>query len=91
MISATLATVSILAQQSTGGGAGFAIGGVMMLLFIVIGLAATVFWIWMLVDALTSSMPSTEKLIWVLVIFFLHLLGALIYFFVGRGGRSAVA
>ena len=95
MISATLANVSILAQQtysnSSGSGAGFAIGGAMMLIFVLIGLAATVFWIWMLVDAITRPMDSTQKLIWVLVIVFLHVLGALVYFFVGRNGsRSAL-
>jgi hypothetical protein len=39
----------------------------------------------MLIHALTNKgLDSVEKLIWVLVIFFLHFLGALIYFFVGR-------
>ena len=44
-----------------------------------------IFWIWMLVDCLQNPrLQGTEKLIWVLVIIFLHGLGALIYFFVGR-------
>ena len=47
------------------------------------------FWIWMLVDCLTNpALDSVEKLIWVLVIFFLHLLGAIIYFFAAKD-RSA--
>ena len=48
-------------------------------------LLASAFWVWMLVDALTSTLPSTEKLIWVLVILFTHLLGAILYFAIARG------
>ena len=48
-------------------------------------LLASVFWIWMLVHAITNrSLGDGEKIAWVLVILFLHFLGALIYFFVGR-------
>ena len=43
------------------------------------------FWIWMLVDALTNpALDSVERAIWACVIFFLHLLGAIIYFFVAK-------
>jgi hypothetical protein len=54
-------------------------------------LAAFVFWIWMLIDAITNKgLTDTEKLIWVVVIIFVHFIGALIYFFVGRPkGRTA--
>lgn len=46
------------------------------------------FWIWMLVDCLMNPrVQGTEKIVWVLVIIFLNWLGALIYFFVGRGKR----
>ena len=51
---------------------------------------ASIFWLWMLIDAITNAaLNGTEKLIWVLVVLFLHLLGALLYFFVARGGRRA--
>jgi hypothetical protein len=47
--------------------------------------ALFVFWIWMLVDCLKNPrLQGTEKLIWVLVIIFLHWIGALVYYFVGR-------
>ena len=62
------------------------------LLFIIvllIILAASIFWIWMLIDVLTSAMPVAEKVLWFLVIFFLHLVGAIIYFVVRRSGRVA--
>jgi len=48
-------------------------------------LLAFVFWLWMLVHAITNSgVGDGEKIAWVLVILFLHFLGALIYFIVGR-------
>jgi uncharacterized membrane protein len=59
--------------------------------FILSGIAAIfaaigfVFWVWMLFHAITNNgLGKTEKIVWVLVVFFLNLLGALIYFFLGR-------
>ena len=78
------------------GGAGLfaAFGGLIILVWI-IGIIASIFWIWMLIDCLVSNMPTGEKILWFLVIFFTHLLGALIYFFVKRSSscdnRPAVA
>jgi hypothetical protein len=65
------------------------IAGLIGLLIVVclwgFGIAATIFWLWMLIHALTNKgIDSVEKLVWFLVIFFLHFLGALIYFFIGR-------
>ena len=64
----------------------------LMIVFWIIGILATLFWIWMLIDVLTSAMDGTDKILWFLVVFFLHFLGALIYFFVrrSRGGRVAM-
>ena len=60
--------------------------GLLLALFLGgLGLLACIFWIWMLIHAITNrGLDSIEKLIWVLVILFLHFLGGLIYFFVGR-------
>lgn len=65
---------------------GASVFGILFLLFfIALGVLAFVFWIWMLIDAIQNpGLSSTEKIVWVLVIVFLHFLGALIYFFVGR-------
>lgn len=79
---------SLLAQQN--GAPVFALGG-FFLVFIIIALIASIFWIWMLIDCLTSSKPTNEKVLWFLVIFLLHLLGAIIYFFVARGDRGRPA
>ena len=64
-----------------------AFGG-MMIAFVILGILATVFWLWMLIDAITKEPSGTEKVVWVLVIVFLHFLGALIYFIVRRSGRD---
>jgi phage shock protein C len=43
-----------------------------------------VVWIWALIDCLKSEKETTEKLIWVIVIVFLNILGALLYFFLNN-------
>jgi hypothetical protein len=59
----------------------FGLGFIGILLFVL----ASIFWIWMLIDCLLNPrLIGVEKLVWVLVIFFLHLLGAIIYFAIGR-------
>lgn len=65
---------------------GSSIFGVLAFLVVAaIGLACFAFWIWMLIHAITNKgLTDTEKIIWVLVVLFLHVLGALIYFFMGR-------
>lgn len=51
----------------------------------IVGLLAFLFWAWMLIDAIRWC-PSRDnlKLIWVLVIVFLSLLGAILYFVIQR-------
>lgn len=65
-------------------------GGAMVLVafFWVIGIATTVFWLWMLIDALANEPTTEHKILWFLVIFFLHFIGALIYLFVRKSGRT---
>lgn len=47
-----------------------------------------VFWIWMLVSAIQNKgLTDGEKTGWVLGIVFLHFLGSLLYFFIGRPKR----
>jgi len=70
------------------GMAGIGTGLLCFLPMLLIGLATTVFWVWMLVDCLTKeSSEGNDKLVWAAVIFFLHLLGAVLYYFVRRPKR----
>ena len=64
---------------------GALVGGfIFLILFaIVIGVLFLIFWIWMLIDCLKRDFKKdVEKIVWVLVIIFLHVLGAAIYYFV---------
>jgi Phospholipase_D-nuclease N-terminal len=62
----------------------FLVTGVLALVAVLLGIAACVFWIWMLIHAVTNNGIGTgEKVAWVLVILFLHFIGAIIYLFIG--------
>ena len=60
----------------------------MMILFCVLALAASGFWLWMLVDVLVNEPDPNQKILWFLVIFFLHFVGAIIYVAVRKTGRA---
>jgi hypothetical protein len=68
------------------------IGFFFFLIQAVIGLVVFVFWLWMLIHAITNKgLGDGEKIAWVLVILIIPFLGALIYFFIGKPkGTSAV-
>ena len=68
---------------------GFHVSELIFLLFFVIGILGTLFWIWMLIDCATKE-PSqgNDKVVWILVILFTHVIGALIYFFIRRPERK---
>jgi len=56
--------------------------------FMLLSLAGTLFWLWMLIDCLMNeSSQGNDKLIWVLVILFIPVIGSLIYFFLQRPKR----
>jgi len=65
-------------------------GGVGLIVLVsLIGVVSTVFWIVELVDAARRQFDSDlVKIIWLCVIFFLHFVGAIAYYFAGkRSGR----
>lgn len=77
----------LLAQNEDGI---FLLGGGMMLVMIILGLAALALWIWALVDAIKNrALSDTERIIWVLVILLTNWLGAVLYLLVGRKGGLA--
>lgn len=53
-------------------------------------LIGEIFWLWMLIDCVTRKFRSnTNKVIWVLVVVFGNIIGALVYFFfVKLGSRK---
>ena len=52
-------------------------------------LAATIFWVWMLVDcAQYETSDNSSKVVWILVILFTHFLGALLYFCIRKQARA---
>ena len=60
----------------------------MLFIIAVVALVACVFWIWMLISAVVNKgLNDGEKIGWVLVVLFLHFIGAIIYFFIGRPKR----
>jgi hypothetical protein len=71
-----------------------AVGGILVIAFVSLVvlpllLAFFAFWIWMLISAIQNKgVTEGEKIAWVLVIALLHLLGAIIYFFVGHPKRK---
>ena len=55
----------------------------------VVMFASFIFWVWALFDLLKSDFKdSTNKLIWLLVVFFLYAFGALLYLFIGRNQKK---
>jgi len=54
---------------------------------VAIAIAVFIFWIMMLIDAIKHS-PEKLKIVWVIVIIFTHVIGALIYYFVEKRPRD---
>jgi len=51
-------------------------------------LFGSIFWMWMLVDCATKESDlGNTKIVWLLIILFTHMIGALLYFFVRRPER----
>ncbi len=63
----------------------FFFGGLLGLFALAMVVLIFVFWLWMLVDCIQNpALDGTEKLIWALVILFLHVLGAVLYYLIVR-------
>lgn len=55
--------------------------------FFAMALAVFAFWLWMLVDCLAHEPPGMEKIVWILVILFTHVVGAVLYLVIRRRER----
>jgi cytochrome c oxidase assembly factor CtaG len=63
---------------------------ILHLLVAALVLGATVFWVSMIIECATKEPTGgNDKLIWIVIIIFTHLIGALIYYFVRRPQRMA--
>lgn len=59
----------------------FLLGGTMF----IFGIIALIFWIWMLIDCARRKFRNTvEKIIWIIVLVFAGIVGALVYLIVIR-------
>lgn len=67
-------------------GSGFVVGLFLVYGFLILlALAAFVFWVVEIIDAARRQFREPNmKIVWLLVIFFLHGLGAIIYYFAGK-------
>ena len=76
----------LLTLAQSEGDAGAAIFGLgFMCCFMIFGLAAFGFWLWMLIDCCTRTFPGeSDKIMWILIIALLGVIGAAVYYFVGR-------
>jgi hypothetical protein len=67
-------------------------GELTMILFLAFGLMALfgfVFWLWMLIDcAVNESDQGNTKIVWIIIIVFTNLVGAVVYFLVQRPKRD---
>lgn len=64
---------------------GFSIG-LPELAILLLVLAGTVFWIWMIVECATKD-RDPDRLVWTIIIVFTHIVGAALYFFIRRPVR----
>ena len=63
---------------------------IMELLVLLLALCGFLFWLWMLIDCATKeSNQGNDRLVWVVIIIFTNIVGALIYWFIRRPQRYA--
>ncbi len=70
----------------------FGMMGMMGVIFFfwLVGIAAFVFWLWVLIDILKSEFTGSNKIVWLLAVILLPLLGAVLYWFIGREQKVGV-
>ena len=58
------------------------IGIIELLVVAIVGVGGTILWIWTLIHVVTEERDSTARVLWVIVIVFTHVVGALVYWIV---------
>mgnify|MGYP001571434010 CR=1 FL=1 len=57
-------------------------------LFLILGVALVFFWLWMFVDCLSRNFKKEmDKLVWIIVLLYLNILGAFLYYFLVKAKR----
>jgi len=59
---------------------------ILIVIFIALNIAGTVFWIYMLIDCATQEVGQ-DKLVWVVILVATHWVGSLVYYFYQRPKR----
>ena len=62
----------------------------MLIFFIVLVLALTIFWIWAIIDCIKSNLSTEEKLLWIVILLFFSVFGAIIYVVVAKSMKKRV-
>jgi hypothetical protein len=65
--------------------------GLSLIILCVVGfiIVATLFWVWMLIDCIMNkSISDRQKIAWIIVLIFTHLIGALLYLCFGRSPQK---
>ena len=76
--------LNILAQANNGSAAGGFLVGT-GLIFLVLGLLYLVLWFYCIINAATRpDFDTTQRLIWILVLLFLHGIGPILYLIIAR-------
>lgn len=64
-------------------------GNLMFIIFVFVLISLGI-WIWALIDCITSNRDTAEKLIWILIIIFFNIIGAIIYLIVASSGKKEI-
>lgn len=57
--------------------------GIITILSVIFGILGFLFWLWMLIDCAKRDFPkANDKIVWILIIIFIQIIGAIIYYFV---------
>jgi hypothetical protein len=64
-------------------------GSGLVVFFLFVGLAYFILWVYCLIDVLRSDFKDPNmKLIWVLILLFVHIMGPLAYLFLGKNSKT---
>ncbi|KAF0219253.1 MAG: hypothetical protein FD174_2339 [Geobacteraceae bacterium] len=60
------------------------VGVAAFFVFWLVFVAVFVFWLWALIDILKSEFTGSNKVVWLLMVMLVPLIGAILYYFIGR-------